>query len=60
MVKKYLTLKNVEYQEVDVSEDANVRDTLFKLTGMTTVPVTTRGEDFVVGFKPALLAKFAA
>jgi glutaredoxin-like YruB-family protein len=59
MVKKYLTLKNVEYQEVDVTEDATIREKLLSLTGMTTVPVTTNGDEFVVGFKPQLLAKFA-
>jgi len=57
MVKKYLTLKNVDYNTVDVTEDPQMREQLFKKTGMMSVPVTTSENSFVVGFKPAELAK---
>lgn len=60
MVKKYLTAKKLNYQEVDVSDDNTIRDKLEKLTGMTSVPVTMKDDAFVVGFQPSLLAKFAA
>lgn len=56
-VKKYLTLKKVEFIEVDVTDDHEMRHTLQQKTGYSTVPVTTDGETFVVGWKPAQLAK---
>ena len=60
MVKKYLTIKNLPFQEVDITNDNDTRDRLHRATGFMTVPVTTDGSDFVVGFKPGLLAKFAS
>lgn len=60
MVKKYLTLKNVEYKEVDVTEDTALRQELFDKTGMMSVPVTRKDDNFVVGFQPALLAQLIA
>ncbi len=57
MVKKYLTMKNVQFQEVNVSTDSNTRAELFAKTGMMTVPVTTNGAEFVVGWNPGQLAK---
>ena len=60
MVKKYLTLKKQEFTEVDVSEDNTLRDKLHTMTGMTTVPVITKGDKFVVGWNPPLLANLIA
>lgn len=60
MVKKYLSHKNVEYQEVNVTNDQETRGKLFKETGMLTVPVTTDGNSFVVGWKPLELARLLA
>lgn len=60
MVKKYLTMKNVQYKEVDVTEDVNVRQELQDKTGMFTVPVTSYGSDFVVGWNPAKLSELLA
>jgi glutaredoxin len=60
MVKKYLTVKGVEYEAVDVTNDAAKRQELLEKTGMMSVPVTTDGENFVVGFKPAELAKLVS
>jgi glutaredoxin 3 len=60
MVKKYLTLKKVEYQEVDVSEDNTIRDKLHNMTGMTSVPVVTKEDKFVVGWNPVGLATLIA
>ena len=57
MVKKYLTMKNVQFTEVDVTSNPEARQQLFKRTGMSTVPVTLRDENYVVGFQPSLLAK---
>jgi glutaredoxin 3 len=58
MVKKYLTLKNVEFETVDVSNNLEKRQELFEKTGMMSVPVTTDGEKFVVGFNPGKLVQF--
>lgn len=58
MVKKFLTLKKVNFDVVDVSENPEKRQELMDKTGMFTVPVTTDGDDFVVGWNPGLLAKF--
>ncbi len=59
MVKQYLTLKKLPFKAVDVTDDQEKRTELLAKTGMMTVPVTTDGETFVVGYQPALLAKFA-
>lgn len=60
MVKKYLQVKNVEYREVDVTEDAEMRKELLDKTGLMSVPVTRKDDEFVVGFQPALLSKLIA
>lgn len=60
MVKKYLTSKNVPFEAVDVTDDDAKRDELFSKTGMQAVPVTTNGDDFVVGFQPGQLQKLFA
>lgn len=55
MVKKFLTLKKVDFNVVDVSTDNEKRGELFAKTGMMTVPVTTDGDSFVVGWNPGQL-----
>lgn len=57
MVKKYLTMKNLEFEEVDLTENAVKRQELYNITGQLTVPITTNGKDYIIGFKPALLSK---
>jgi glutaredoxin len=56
-VKKFLTLKGVEYEEHDVTNDQPMRMALHKSTGAMTVPITTDGEITVIGWKPAELMK---
>lgn len=58
MVKKFLTMKNQPFQEVDVTNDLTLRKKLLDATGMSTVPVTTDGHEFVVGWNPSRLANF--
>lgn len=58
MVKRYLKSKNLEFTEVNVTNDMETRSELFRQTGMMTVPVVTDGEKFVVGYQPMLLARF--
>lgn len=59
MVKKFLTIKNIAYQEVDVTNDQATRTMLLQKTGMQQVPVTMNGDNFVVGYNPARLAQIA-
>lgn len=56
MVKKFLTMKNLPFEEVDVTNDLTLRKKLLDATGMATVPVTTNGQEFVVGWNPSRLA----
>lgn len=57
MVKKYLTLKEVPFTTVDVTDDEATRNMLFEKTQMQTVPVITNGTEYINGFNPALLNK---
>lgn len=54
-VKKYLSLKGVSYEEVFLDEDLARRQELFQKTGFTSVPITTDGESFVVGWNVSQL-----
>jgi len=49
-VEKYLQMKKVQYQKIYVDDDHQKRQELFEMTGMTSVPVTTNGKEFVVGW----------
>lgn len=60
MVKKYFDAKKIEYTTVDVTDDEQTRNELLEKTGMSAVPVTTNGTDYVVGFNPAQLAKLVS
>ena len=63
MVKKFFSLKGVEYNEVNLDEQPDKRDDVSKLAnGMVSVPVVTKtvdGEESLVcvGWKPADLMK---
>jgi glutaredoxin 3 len=58
MVKKYLTMKGISFNAVDITDDMETRQKLLDKTGMQTVPVTTDGEDYIVGWNPGQLTKF--
>ncbi len=50
-VKKYLKLKNIEYQEINVEGNQEATDELYKISGDEIVPVTTiDGKNYVVSF----------
>lgn len=53
--KKYLTNKDVQFQVVDLSEDATAMD-LVKSLGYAAAPVVVSGEDHWSGFRPDRLA----
>ena len=57
MVKKYLTLKEIPFETIDITSDAEKRQELFNKTNLMTVPVITNGKDFVNGWNPVLLNK---
>ena len=57
MVKKYLTLKEVPFTAIDVTDDEATRQMLFEKTQRQTVPVITNGTDYISGFDPAALKK---
>ncbi len=50
MVKKILDEKNVEYEEIDVSDNEKALRDLKNKTGQMGVPVTVIGDEYVVGF----------
>ena len=52
MVKRYLDDKKIEYQNVDVSEDQESAEKMFKKSHQMGVPQIWVGEDVVVGFDP--------
>ena len=47
--KELLKRKKVEFQEVDVTENAQERERLEKKTGWMTVPMIFIGEEFIGG-----------
>ena len=55
VVKKYLAMKQVKFEVVDVTDDQEERQRLYQLTNAMTVPITTYGEKFVIGWNPEAL-----
>lgn len=53
MVKKLLDLKEIAYESINLDEQPDKRDEAFTLSGAMSVPITTNGKDFVVGFQPS-------
>lgn len=65
MVKKWLTMKNLQWEEVRVDQSPERQEEAIKLSGSSTVPVTVVEKldglkDVIVGFKPAQLAEAVA
>ncbi len=65
MVKKWLTMKNLTWEEVRVDESPARQQEAIDLSGASTVPVTVIEKvnglkDVIVGFKPAQLAEAIA
>ena len=48
--KEFLSRKQVEYVEFDISKDGNALDEMIRLSGARSVPVIVGCEDVVVGF----------
>jgi len=49
-VEKYLKMKNVECKKVLLDDDPTTRQELYEKTGAMTVPITTNGKTYVVGY----------
>lgn len=65
MVKKWLTMKNQQWEEVRVDENPARQQEAIDLSSSTTVPVTVIEQasglkSVIVGFKPAQLAEAIA
>lgn len=50
MVATYLTKKGVEFRKINIDDDIDTRDFLHKKTGAMTVPITTNGKTYVIGW----------
>ena len=48
--KEFLSSKSVAYRDVNVAEDLEGREELFRRTGQLAVPVTVIDDEVVVGF----------
>ena len=61
MVKKILTMKNAQYQEVSIDEQPESHAVIMQLSGQTRVPVTviqdnaTGSQGVITGYNPAQL-----
>jgi glutaredoxin 3 len=49
-LKEYLTSKNIEFQEIDVSKDEKELQEMIKVSGQMGVPVVVIDEELIVGF----------
>jgi glutaredoxin 3 len=57
MVKSFLSEKNIEFEDVDVSADRQKAIEMVKKSGQTGVPVTEVNGRMVVGFRPDAILK---
>lgn len=51
-LKNYLDEKGIPFQEVNVATDSSAARQLMDVSGQRSVPVTTVGDQVVVGFDP--------
>jgi glutaredoxin-like YruB-family protein len=57
MAKEWLTEKNIPFVDYNVGEDMARRKEMVEITGQLGVPVIRVGDDVMVGFDEAQLAK---
>lgn len=60
MVKKWLKMKNISYDEINIDEHPEKRQEAADISGAYTVPITVVGSTVVIGWKPLELAKAIA
>lgn len=56
MVKKFLTMKGKDFKVVDLEDAPEIRQSLWEKTGAMTVPITNKGDKYIIGWQPAQLA----
>ncbi|MBU5687881.1 MAG: glutathione S-transferase N-terminal domain-containing protein [Candidatus Aenigmarchaeota archaeon] len=55
MAKQYFKMKNIDYEEVDVSSDIEAAREMIEKSGQMGVPVIEIDENIIIGFnKPAI------
>ena len=54
--KEYFTEKNVEYEEFDVSKDAEKRQEMIDKSGQMGVPVIFIDDEMIIGFNKSKIA----
>lgn len=57
MAKQYFKIKNVDYEEVDVSSDVNAAREMIEKSGQMGVPVIEIGENIIIGFNKAAIER---
>lgn len=57
MVKKFLSMKGREYEEVSLEDRPELRAELLKKTGVMQVPVTKIGDEYIAGWNPKKLTE---
>lgn len=57
LAKEWLTSKNIPYEDYNVGENMEKRKEMVEMTGQLGVPVIRIGEEVMVGFNQAQLAK---
>jgi len=50
MAKEFFKQNNIQYEELDVTQNAQARDEMINKSGQMGVPVIFVGDDIVVGF----------
>lgn len=56
-LKEFLKSKNVEFEEIDVSQSEKVKDDLIKKTGKMELPVIEKDGEILVGFDKEKICK---
>ena len=56
-LKNFLKEHNIEFEDIDVSQDEKVRDEMIKKSGQMGVPVVEIGKDIVVGFNKKIITR---
>jgi glutaredoxin-like YruB-family protein len=51
-LKSFLVEEGISFQEVNIGQDPEAARQMVKLTGQRSVPVTTIGEQIIIGYNP--------
>ena len=49
MVKAFYDRHEIKYETVDLTENPDIAQNVFELTGALTAPITTNGTEYVIG-----------